>query len=212
MSLSGAAVQAGMSRIVLCPQGLPQNADARERALGLLLACGADLGRIVENGKRSVELFADHVAAIRNVRDGSEPVLVVLSRVTPARELAEIRRVLEARIPALETAPWVLVADPETEPTAIEELSAIGRLDGAIWDAPRWRGPDGLRYLVLSPHLSQLARTTLRDRIAQEGAPPPQKSTFRNLRIPNAHERPTIRVPALTDTRPTVPAPKQKIA
>jgi hypothetical protein len=195
-------------RVVIAPQGMPAESSGRERCSELLLRCGADLSRIIEGPRPTPGQFAEYVAGIRDVRDAMAPALILLTRISPARNLVEIRDALEARVPSLTNAPWLLFADPLVEPDCIDGLRALGKLEGAIWDAPTWTDEDGGRYLVLSPHLRKTVELTLSERIRTGNAESvPQRSTFRSLRRVSPSMHPTLRVPALTDERPTVPAP-----
>jgi hypothetical protein len=163
---------------------------------------------VIEGPRPKPSQFADFVATIRDVRDALAPSLVLLTRLTPIKGLVELRTALEARVPALASAPWVLYADPLVEPDCIDGLRATGQLVGTLWDAPRWTDEDGGHYLVLSPHLRKTVEYTLAERL--QGATQyavPQRSTFRSLRRVSPSMHPTLRVPAITDERPTVPAP-----
>lgn len=199
-------------RIVLAPQGLPATAEARERCAELLLRCGADLCRVIEGPPRSIDEFGAYIASIRDIRDNLAPSMVLLSRLTPARALLELRLGLERRVPTLSASPWVVYADPLLDPDCIDQLRSVGSLRGAIWDAPLWTDADGGRYLVLTPHLRKSAEYGLADRLRSALDWVPARSTFRSLRAGAPSQRPTLRVPALTDERPTLPVPKLRIA
>jgi hypothetical protein len=194
-------------RVVIAPQGLPADAAQRERCSELLLRCGADLSRVIEAERRSPAQFADFVATVRDIRDGLAPCLVIFTRVKPPSALVELRTLIEARVPALASSPWLLYADPLVEPECIDALRSSGRLTGAIWDAPEWTDEDGGRHLVLSPHLRRTVELTLADRVAGTIDVIPQRSTFRTMRRVRPSLHPTLRVPAMTDERPTVRAP-----
>ncbi len=189
-------------RVVLAPHGLPQSPDARERCSELLLRCGGDLCRVIEGPPRSLREYADYVASIRNLREGAEPALVVMSRITPVSSLLAIRATLEERVPAMTAAPWILYADAQAEPDCYDELRKHGTLRGALWDAPLWTDSEGGAYLVLSPHLRKSAEYGLGSRLLGDAGSIPTRSTFRSLRRPSRH--PTVRVPVFTDERPTV--------
>jgi hypothetical protein len=195
-------------RIVLAPQGLPTAPEARERCLELLLRCGADLSRVIDDSKKSLGAFADYVASIGGILAQRERVMIVLTRVSPAAGVVVLRDALVSRVPVLERAPWILYADPLVEPNCLDGLRALGSLRGAIWDAPVWIDEDGGRYLVLSPHIRRPAEYGLRERLAADDHDVvPQRSTFRSLRRVSSTGHPTVRIPAIIDDRPTIRVP-----
>jgi hypothetical protein len=195
----------GRGRIVFAPYGPPAHPETSERYAAALLQCGADLGRVFDDSRGSVAAYAQHVAGVRAVASRELSALVVLTRCVPVLEtVIAARSVLETKIGALENAAWLIYCDPLREPSSFTALSQGGSLEGGLESAPVWRGPDGLRYLVLSPlitpeverHLVQRLRLVEYGEVGQSGRVP--------LHGP-LNDRPTVPAPALNDQCPTIP-------
>jgi hypothetical protein len=192
-------------RVVFSPYGPPQHPETAERYSGALLQCGADLQRVFDDPRGSIAAFAQYVCGIRALVNRELSALVVLTRCVPVLESVVVaRRVLEGKLPALENAPWLIYCDPLREPSTFTALSQGGTLQGDLESAPIWKGPDGLRYLVLSPMIALEAEQDLpkRIRLVEYGA------VGESGPVPvSAHpsERPTVPAPALTDQHPTMP-------
>jgi hypothetical protein len=191
-------------RVVFSPYGPPAHPETCESYSGTLLQCGADLGRIFDDPRGSIGAYAQHIAGIRAVASRELSALVVLTRCVPVLEtVVAARSVLETKVQALEAAAWLIYCDPLREPSTFTALSQGGTLQGELESAPIWRGPDGLRYLVLSPLIApemerQLAQRLCHVEYGQVGE---------SGRVPvNAHpsERPTVPVPALGAQYPTL--------
>ena len=192
-------------RVVFSPYGPPQHSETAERYSGALLQCGADLQRIFDDPRGSVAAYAQHVCAIRALANRELSALVVLTRCVPVLEsVVGARRVLEAKIPALENAAWLIYCDPLREPSSFTALSQGGTLEDDLERAPIWKGPDGLRYLVLSPLIALETEQDLsqRVRLVEYGAVGESGPVPVNTR---PSERPTLPVPALSEHHPTLP-------
>jgi hypothetical protein len=191
-------------RVVFSPYGPPQHPETAERYSGALLQCGADLQRVFDDPRDSIAGYARYVSGIRALKSRELSALVVLTRCVPVLEAVVVaRRTLEAKLPALENAAWVIYCDPLREPSTFTALSQSGSLQDDFESAPIWKGPDGLRYLVLSPLIPLEAEQNLLHRVrlveygtVGESGPVPV----------NAHpsERPTVPAPALTEQHPTL--------
>jgi hypothetical protein len=191
-------------RVVFSPYGPPQHAETAERYSGALLQCGADLQRVFDDPRGSIAAYARYVSGIRALASRDLSALVVLTRCVPVLEAVVVaRRTLEAKLPALENAAWIIYCDPLRDPSTFTGLSQGGTLLDDFESAPIWKGPDGLRYLVLSPLIPLEAEQNLLQRIrlveygaVGESGPVPVSAP--------PSERPTVPAPALTDQRPTL--------
>jgi hypothetical protein len=191
-------------RVVFSPYGPPQHSETAERYSGALLQCGADLQRIFDDPRGSVAAFAQHVSAIRALSSPDLSALVVLTRCVPVLEsVVTVRRMLEAKVPVLENAPWLIYCDPLREPSTFTALSQGGTLEDDLESAPIWKGPDGLRYLVLSPLIPPEAESNLlnRVRLVEYGTVGESGPVAIS---PHPSERPTVPVPAFTEQYPTL--------
>jgi len=188
-------------RIVIAPLGLPSEPAAEERCAELLLRCGADLGRVFEADPERLGPFANHLAQIRELREGSLHVLAVMCQSLPLARMTATRQALEARIPSLAKAAWVIFADPSREPSCLEEIASEGTLNGAVWEAPEWKTPEGQRYLFLIPRLPRHVESDLSVRIRKLTQPESSKSGRVLRPIDGAR-------PAATPTLPEIPALK----
>jgi hypothetical protein len=177
-------------RLVFVPHGLPSHPESRERCCELVLRCGGDLMRLFDGTDRRIEHFAQHIAGITDVVNAREVPLIVLTRVQPITELLRVRQVLEAEVAALERAPWLVYADPFQDDACLETLQRFGKLTDSPLDAPLWTGPDGLRYLILSPLMHKRAIRALPERLAGAESGSPGCSATRRLGI-----SPTLEVP-----------------
>jgi hypothetical protein len=137
-------------RLVLFPQGQLAGEEQRSRCDELILWCGGDVGRVIDAPVDTVDAFASFLQRIRGVRDGSEQVMVVLTNTNPlALTVVDLRRRLEARLPSLRTARWMIYVDPESDPFFESSALRLGHLTGPMQEAPLWIGPQDSPYLVL---------------------------------------------------------------
>jgi hypothetical protein len=138
-------------RVVLFPQG-QVSAEQRDRCARLLLWCGGDVARVIDSPISSVEGFAEYLGRIKGIREGTEQVLVVLTRTNPlALTVVDARRRMEGRLSVLRTSRWVIYVDPEQDPFFEAMALRHGHLTGELWEAPLWVGPQDMPFLVLSP-------------------------------------------------------------
>jgi hypothetical protein len=76
--------------------------------------------------------------------------MVVLTNTNPlALTVVDLRRRLEARLPSLRTARWMIYVDPESDPFFESSALRLGHLTGPMQEAPLWIGPQDSPYLVL---------------------------------------------------------------
>lgn len=146
-------------RVVLFPQGQLGRDEQRDRCLQLLLWCGGDVGRVIDAPISSVDGFAEYVGRIKGIREGTEQVLVVLTRTNPlALTVVDSRRRMEGRLSALRTARWVIYVDPSQDPFFETMALRHGHLTGELREAPLWVGPQDMPFLVLSPEVRDRRR------------------------------------------------------
>ena len=188
-------------RIVIAPLGLPVTPEAEERCAELLVKCGADLGRMFVGNPQNFRAFENHLAQIRDLREGALSPLVLVCRVQPIERMIETRLSLEARVPALSKAAWVVFADSASEPTSSDALADRGVLDGPILEAPEWIAAER-RYLVLSLDLHRHVEIDLAERVRKltRATTVPIAPVIRE--IPTAPYESHVKRP---DTVPTVP-------
>lgn len=144
-------------RLVLCPQGQPQPLRLREAWTRTLQRLGGDLGRILDAPSSTVDRFGQHVARLAVLRSVREPPLVVLTQTNPvAIAVLGARRTLEATVPALAHASWILFLDTVEDPFFLETAARLGELDGTAEAVPIWTGPEQTRFLVVPAGLRDL--------------------------------------------------------
>lgn len=108
--------------------------------------------RVIDAPISTVEGFAEYLGRIKGIREGTEQVMVVLTRTNPlALTVVDSRRRMEARLPVLRTSRWIIYIDPEQDPFFETMASRHGHLTGELREAPLWVGPQDMTYLVLSP-------------------------------------------------------------
>jgi hypothetical protein len=142
--------------MVLFPQGQPATEAARARCESLVFRCGGDPQRMIDGPASTVDHFATHAARIAVLRDALEAPIVVFTRVSPISRVLLVRRDLEARLPVLAGAAWLLYFEPESEPLTMDTADALGDLDGGLAIAPLWTCDD-MRFLLLSPAIDDRA-------------------------------------------------------
>ena len=153
-------------RLVLFPHGQPAALPHRNRCLELLLRAGGDLGRIIDAPAGRIEQFATYCSRIRGIREGTEQVMVVLTRTNPlALTVLDTRSRLEAKLPMLRHALWVIFFSPEDDPFFMASAERLGQVHGKLAGAPFWEGPRGRRFLVLSPMVKD--ERVIGDRVRQ---------------------------------------------
>lgn len=138
-------------RLVLFPHGQPDSLHHRSLCSEYVIRCGGDLARVIDAPSDAVDRFAAYVSRIRGLREGAEQALVVMTRTNPlALTIIDGRKRLEAVVPALRRALWVIYVDPEQDPFFLSTAERYGTLGGALDAAPIWVGPGPARFLVLS--------------------------------------------------------------
>lgn len=141
-------------RLVLYPQGQLADPVHRDKCSELTLWCGGDIGRVIDAPVTSVDAFAAYLSRIRGLQEGTEQVLVVLTRTNPlALTVVDQRRRLENRLPSLRTARWLIYLDPEADPFFVTMALRLGHLTGDLSEAPIWIGPQDSPYLVVPSFL-----------------------------------------------------------
>ena len=144
------------NRIVLFPFGHVSDPGARELCDGILLRCGADLGRIFDSPMVNVERYVKFIGRIDDVRNGSNPPIIVFTKGTPLPlNVIYTRRKLVQCFPGLQRSLWIIFVDPIADPFFENEARTIGDLDDELDKSPIWKeGIMGERYLVLTPQTS----------------------------------------------------------
>src|SRR4029079_2729530 len=148
-----------------------------------------------ESEAADLTTFVNHLAAIRDIREGILPMLILLYRTAPIERLLDTRRTLEARIPALAKVPWIVFADPAREPGCLEAIAARGELSGQIGNAPEWTPSDG-RPLLLTPNIHRHVERDLAEQVRKLIRPSSLKSAQMVRSAPVATK---------PEPRPTVP-------
>ena len=200
-------------RLILLPRGAPQGEGSRERCFELLLRCGGDLGRVFDGQSRPLDRFARHLRGIGDLAEGREVPLVLLTGTGDIqRDIVAVRATLEAELAVLERAPWLIYADPLANPDCLDALKSAGSLDGPVLGAPLWSGPDGLRYLIVSPLMPAHVQRLLVERVQLASFDSGARSAPRMVTSENVQSRPTLKLAAQGRgavpfaERPTLPA------
>ncbi len=133
--------------LALVPYGWPPG----DVAQATLLACGGDVERVIDRPADDLARFIAHVGRLPAVRDEAahEPAIVFLTRTSPIPlTVVSARRTLEAKLPSLRRAAWVLFVRAEDDPFFEQGAEQLGLLSAAMTDSPIWIGPDATAYLV----------------------------------------------------------------
>src|SRR5688572_13621196 len=116
-------VRVMVSRLVLCPYGIP--AERRALCNALLLQRGADLDRLID-APVGAEAFLKHLQRLSSMLQAHTPPIVLLTELMPVLErVVLLRERYEAALPALEQAEWVLFLDHDP-PTFVAEALRHG--------------------------------------------------------------------------------------
>ena len=155
------------SKIALLPHGCVQSSDASQtKLLGLLLLCGADHQRILDQRFPSMDDLLFYLGHIKELQQTRTRVLVALTETCPViRCIIRTRRLLCRQFPLLDAALWIIYADPDVDPAFYASASRICPFDAKLDSAPVWEDPDGKRYLVLTPNTVDEAHAQLRARM-----------------------------------------------
>lgn len=136
-----------MSRVIVLPQGPPADAGAREACLALLLRAGGDLQRVVEGVDPGSERAVRVLARLPGIGSSGAAPLVALTRCNPiALAVVQARLALEARVPALARAAWLLFV--HDDPFFADAAAHLGALDRPLPELPIWTCEAGA-FLVL---------------------------------------------------------------
>lgn len=137
-----------------------------------MLACGADLERMVEGDPEAPEAVAARLPLPRSSGAAGVP-LVLLARTSPLTiAVLRVRRVLEELAPWLARAPWLVFHDPDAEPRFMETATALGSFDSSLEFAPFWYAPDDRTYLVVSKQVANVRLLGARlDALIEAGRP-----------------------------------------
>ena len=141
-------------RVVLFPHGPLHSEELRNKCSKLLIFCGADLGRILDqafagNGQ-NIDRFMRYISHLnRSELLGS---IVILTKTNPlAMRIIGDRIRLCSKIPKLETALWCIFIDEETDPFVWDNLMRSGEIIGHPKQAPIFTDYDGADYLLFVP-------------------------------------------------------------
>jgi hypothetical protein len=140
-------------RLVLFPQGQPEDAEDRCYCAQYAFWCGGDVSRFIDAPTDSIEKFASHVGRISAIY--GDQTLVVLTRTCPLAEIVNLRSRLEASIPKLRGARWLIYLDTNADPLFERMAMRLGHLTGKLSDAPVWFGPHDTHYLVVESRTSE---------------------------------------------------------
>lgn len=138
---------------MLLPYGWPPGA-LREAAHSVLLGCGGDVDRLIDQPADDLPRFLGHAARIPALRDDGprEPTIVFMTRTSPIPlTVSNARRTMENKIPSLRSAAWVLFVRSDDDPFFEEGATRLGMLASGIADSPIWIGPEATPYLVTTP-------------------------------------------------------------
>lgn len=168
-------------RIVLFPHGPALTPAAQQALVGLLILCGADHARLIDTRfpatrrETGLERYAGYISRVQLDSSDLKRAMVVFTRTNPpVMAIMQSRRQLIRFLPALRTAIWIILADPEENPFLLNNLEdpRLGELDDMESPAPIWRDAYDLEYLVIprnctSPEFACSRFTDLENRIRQ---------------------------------------------
>ncbi len=139
-------------RLVLFPQGQPDSQEHRDRCAELVFWCGGDVDRFIDSPTETLDAFASYLGRIKGVP--GDQVLVALTRTSPlALTVVDTRRRLEAWLPILRAARWIVYLDRSFDPFFEATATRYGHLSGSLAEAPVWVGPGDTPFLVLDSDL-----------------------------------------------------------
>lgn len=154
-------------KLTLLPHGRLQSSDAsHNKLLGLLLLCGSDHRRILDQRFPTTDRLIQYLSRIGDLRNPHTRAIVTLTQTCPITQcISGMRRALCAAFPVLESALWVIYADPAVDPAFFASARHIGKFDADLNDSPAWDHKDGSRYLVLTPFTRDEQQAMLRARM-----------------------------------------------
>lgn len=140
--------------LVLLPYGVPDQNGYREACSEILLSCGGDVDRVIDQPANDLDRFGKYVGRIPALRDAAvrEPPIVMLTRTSPLPlTVVSARRTLERMVPSLARASWILFVTDDDDPFFRDGATRLGVLTGELAQAPLWLGPDNMPFLVTTP-------------------------------------------------------------
>jgi len=154
-------------KITLLPHGRVQSSDASQnKLLSLLQLCGADYQRILDQSFSSMDRLVHYLSRIEDFRDTQTRAIVALTQTCPVNGcIIRTRQVLCEAFPVLQTALWIIFADPAVDPAFCASAERLGKFDNKLDESPVWEDPDGNRYLVLTPNTSDEEHMRIRARM-----------------------------------------------
>jgi hypothetical protein len=121
---------------------------------------------MLDHNPGQLDRFIGQTERIRAVREGADAAMVVLTQTSPLiLAVVVTRRRIEAAIPALRGALWVVYVEPASDPFFLEAAHELGILSGPLSTAPIWYGPGAVPFLILSPEIDD--QVDLRVRASQ---------------------------------------------
>ena len=134
-------MRAASRSVVLRPYGLPDAETDREACTKFILRAGGDIDRLIDQPAADIERFARHAARIPVLRD-EEPAdrpIVMITRTTPLPlTTVAARRTLEAAVPSLRLAAWMVYVNISEDPFFDRAASELGVVNGDLSTAPIW--------------------------------------------------------------------------
>lgn len=152
--------------MVLYPYGLPPRAEHAELCSRFIVEAGGDISRVIDGPFPSIERFIALAERLPVLKSETQRAIVVLTRTNPvAITVVAARRRIQASVPALARAVWVLFVDPVEDPFCFDTLRNLGTLDAEEVEVPIWRDPDGHEYVVLSSEFESTTRVRTAGRV-----------------------------------------------
>ncbi|NRA32957.1 MAG: hypothetical protein HRU17_06405 [Polyangiaceae bacterium] len=155
---------------ILLPQGVPKVAASWRLLSELLVSCGGDAERVIDEPNDSVDGYLDHLARMPFAKSDRESSLVVFTDVLPLTEVVKIRAKMVSRFPRWKDTLWFLYVEPMIDQEFAIAAKGLGSLTGDLAEAPIWTSGSDERFLVLSAgskvrdavpaRLDELARVT----------------------------------------------------
>lgn len=173
--------------MVLLPFGQPDNEEHRSFCAEVCVRLGGDVARILDGPFGGIEHFISYAMRINSISDGVEAPIIALTRTNPlGLMVVNARRRIEAAVPALVRASWLVLVDAGWDPFFEANARGLGEIDGDPASGATWTLTEGSEYTVVS-RLSKASSAALTDPIG--ATPPPSASGCR------ASARVTVRAP-----------------
>ena len=145
-----ALVNSPRPKPILLPQGVPTVAASWRLLSELLVSCGGDIERVIDEPNDSVDGYLDHLARMPFAKSDRESSLVVFTDVLPLTEVVKIRSKMASRFPQWKDTLWFLYVEPMIDQEFAIAAKGLGSLTGDLAEAPIWTSSSGERFLVLS--------------------------------------------------------------